>query len=94
MNEKNRYLNNEEKLTLLRLKKLAKEIKFHNKLYHEQDKPLISDKEFDELIKENNYLEKKFPNLILENSPNKSIGIKASKRFSKTNSQNSNAVPC
>ena len=49
MKKKNRYLNNEEKLTLLRLKKLAKEIKFHNKLYHEQDKPLISDKEFDEL---------------------------------------------
>ena len=60
-------------------------INLHNNFYHEQDKPLVSDNEFDKLIKENNYLEKKFPHLILENSPNKNVGGKASKKFTKLN---------
>jgi DNA ligase (NAD+) len=77
-------ISKEEKSVLLKLKKLANEINFHNKLYHEDDKPLISDKKFDKLIKENNYLEKKYPHLTLSNSPNKIVGGKVSKKFSKS----------
>ena len=80
---KNKKFNDLEKKALKRLKELAKQIQRHNKLYHEKDKPLISDKEFDLLVKENNQIEKKFPKLILQNSPNKIIGVKSSKKFSK-----------
>jgi len=66
-----------------KLKELLVLIKKHNKLYHEKDKPIISDGEYDNLIKENNYLEKKFPHLKLKNSPNNIIGSKILKKFSK-----------
>ena len=72
----------EEKI-LKRLKNLASLIRKHNKLYHQKDKPEINDKHFDELVKENYELEKKFPHLILENSPNKFVGGHTSKKFKK-----------
>ena len=81
---KNKKLNDEEKKALFKLKELANKIHYHNKLYHEQDKPKILDSEFDKLFKENNSLEKKYPHLILYNSPNKIIGGKVSKKFSKS----------
>ena len=40
-------LNSEEKKILKKLKDLAKKISKHNKLYHGKDKPIISDKEYD-----------------------------------------------
>ena len=49
-----------------RLKKLSKLIQKHNYHYHTNDKPLITDREYDLLIKENNKLESTFPNLKLE----------------------------
>ena len=36
------------------------------------------------MIKENNFLEKKFPSLILKNSPNKKVGGSVSKKFLKS----------
>ena len=81
---KNKNLSDEEKKALLRLKKLVEKIHYHNKLYHEKDKPEISDNKFDKLVKENNILEKKFPHLILINSPNKIVGGSVSKKFSKS----------
>ena len=42
-----------------RLKELSKEIKKHNHLYYNLDKPILTDSEYDKLIKENNELEKK-----------------------------------
>ena len=50
---KNKQLNDEEKRALVKLKELAKRIQYHNKLYHEKDKPKIPDNKFDEYIKEN-----------------------------------------
>ena len=55
------------------LKDLSKKISKHNELYHKYDKPIISDYEFDKLIERNNYLDKKYPHLILDYSPNKNI---------------------
>ncbi len=66
-----------------RLNKLASLIYKHNKLYHQNDKPVITDKDFDKLVKENNELERNFPHLILENSPNKFVGSFPSKKFEK-----------
>ena len=62
-----------EKLIINRLKELSQTIQKHNFLYHNLDKPKISDREYDILIKENNELEKEYPHLILEKSPNKII---------------------
>ena len=56
--------NNKDKKILNRLKKLSKEIKKHNNLYHNLDSPIITDAEYDKLIIENNDLETKYPNLI------------------------------
>ena len=80
---KNKQFNDDEKKALLKLKELSKKIHYYNKLYHEKDKPEILDNKFDELVKENNLLEKKFPYLILHNSPNKIVGGSVSKKFSK-----------
>ena len=67
-----------------RLSELSKEINKHNHLYHDLDSPKISDSQYDELIKENNLLEKNYPHLILSNSPNKLIGAKVKSKFLKT----------
>ncbi len=66
-----------------RLKELADLIKKHNYNYHSLDRPKISDREFDKLVKENDILEKKYPDLILKNSPNKIYGAKIKENFEK-----------
>ena len=78
MNKKNK----EKKITK-RLKELSVTIKKHNILYHKKDSPEITDGEFDKLIKENNELEKKYPYLILKESPNNSLGSELSNKFEK-----------
>ena len=83
MNKINQLTNEEEKI-INKLKNLAKKITKHNKLYHGKDSPIIDDKEYDNLVKLNNILEKKYPHLILKNSPNKIIGSPVSKRFIKS----------
>ena len=77
-------LNNEEKSVLIKLTELAEEITEHNELYHGKDKPIITDKEYDDLVKKNNLLEKKYPHLILKNSPNKIVGSSILKKFKKS----------
>ena len=72
-----------EKIILKRLKELAELIKEHNYNYHTLDKPKITDREFDKLVKENDTLEKKYPNLILRDSPNKNYGSKIKENFKK-----------
>ena len=72
-------------LIIKRLKELANEIEKHNNLYHNLDKPIISDAEYDDLIKENNKLENKYPDLILKNSPNYLIVSKVKSKFVKIN---------
>ncbi len=83
MNKTNK-LSNEEKNALYQLKRLAKKIEKHNELYHKNDSPIITDREFDILVKQNNLLEKKYPNLVIKNSPNKMTGGSISKKFEKS----------
>jgi DNA ligase (NAD+) len=57
-----------------RLMRLAKEIARHNRLYHANDAPEISDAAYDALVRENNALEAAFPHLIRVDSPNSQVG--------------------
>ena len=66
-----------------RLMRLAKEIARHNRLYHDQDKPAISDGEYDALVRENAALEEAFPKLVRADSPSSSVGAAPSSSLAK-----------
>ncbi len=60
-----------------------KELNKHNLLYYQKSKPIISDKDYDELKKEIFELEKKYTFLISDMSPSNKVGFKPSKNFLK-----------
>ncbi|MBX3561400.1 MAG: NAD-dependent DNA ligase LigA [Sphingomonas sp.] len=57
-----------------RLMRLAKEIARHNRLYHADDAPEISDADYDALMRENAALEAEFPHLVRPDSPSRQVG--------------------
>ncbi|QPQ54166.1 NAD-dependent DNA ligase LigA [Allosphingosinicella flava] len=64
----------EEANATAELERLAREIARHNRLYHSDDQPEISDAEFDALVRRNAELEAKFPHLVRSDSPSRQVG--------------------
>ena len=56
------------------LMRLAKAIAHHNRLYHAEDSPEISDAEYDALVRRNAELEAAFPQLVRADSPSRLVG--------------------
>ena len=85
MNEEQiNFFGNEEDMEQIKkeLKELRKKIEYHNKLYYEQDKPEISDYEYDKLTQRLRKIEKEHPELITKDSPSQKVGGKVNSMFS------------
>jgi DNA ligase (NAD+) len=65
------------------LERLAREIARHNRLYHSEDAPEISDADYDALVRRNSELEAQFPHLIRANSPSRQVGAAPAAHLSK-----------
>ncbi len=62
---------------------LAEEIAKHDRAYHEQDAPLITDAEYDALRQRNAALEAQYPHLVRVDSPSKRVGSAPAGAFGK-----------
>jgi DNA ligase (NAD+) len=67
------------------LARLAGEITRHDALYHGEDKPEISDADYDALKRRNSAIEQRFPHLVQPDSPSLRVGSGPSGRFAKIN---------
>jgi DNA ligase (NAD+) len=65
------------------LERLAAEIARHNRLYHSEDSPEVSDSEYDALVRRNAALEAQFPHLVREDSPSRQVGATPAAHLSK-----------
>ncbi len=63
------------------LARLAAEIAKHDRLYHAEDKPVISDAEYDALRQRNAAIEARFPELMRADSPSRGVGAAPSATF-------------
>ena len=70
-----------------RLDFLYEEIVKHNKKYHQENNPSISDAEYDDLVREALEIEKKFPNLKKIDSPTDLVGAEPVEGFKKIKHQ-------
>ena len=64
-----------------RATELRRELEFHNKQYYVLDDPLISDTEYDDLLRELNALEDAHPELRTSESPTQRVGARPLERF-------------
>ena len=66
-----------------RIEELRKEINYHSKKYYDEDKPEITDYEYDMLMNELKKLEKENPELITPDSPTQKVGGHVREDFTK-----------
>ncbi|MGA9581760.1 MAG: NAD-dependent DNA ligase LigA [Allosphingosinicella sp.] len=65
------------------LERLAAEIARHNRLYHGDDAPEITDADYDALVRRNSELEAQFPHLVRDDSPSRQVGAAPAAHLSK-----------
>ena len=65
------------------LSELANIIAYHDKAYHTDDTPEISDADYDTLTRANRDIEAQFPHLIRPDSPSQRVGAATSGQFAK-----------
>ncbi|MGE0063166.1 MAG: NAD-dependent DNA ligase LigA [Xanthobacteraceae bacterium] len=65
------------------LMRLALEISVHDKRYYQQDKPSVSDADYDALRARNKAIEARFPKLVRPDSPSKRVGAAPARGFAK-----------
>jgi DNA ligase (NAD+) len=67
----------------LRIAELREQIRQHNYRYHVLDEPIVSDAEYDVLMRELRAIEAAHPDLITPDSPTQRVGGSASEKFAK-----------
>lgn len=67
---------------IAQVKALREQLQEYNKAYYENDKPLVTDAEYDSLLKGLQALEAEYPELADENSPTVKVGGRRSEKFS------------
>jgi DNA ligase (NAD+) len=65
------------------LARLAAEIAEHDRRYHSEDAPKITDAEYDALRQRNARIEARFPDLVRDDSPSRKVGGSVSEKFEK-----------
>ena len=65
------------------LERLAAEIAEHDRRYHSDDAPTVTDAEYDALRRRNLAIEQAFPDLVREDSPSRRVGGAVSEKFEK-----------
>src|ERR1700730_11848971 len=63
------------------LKRLAAEIAEHDKHYHQEDAPTVSDADYDALRRRNEAIEARFPQLVRPDSPSNRVGATPAAKF-------------
>ncbi|MBU1428833.1 NAD-dependent DNA ligase LigA, partial [bacterium] len=64
-----------------KIEELREKIRYHNYQYYVLDNPIVSDAEYDQLMKELIELEKKYPQYISPSSPTQRVGIEPVSEF-------------
>lgn len=64
-----------------RIEQLSRELEYHNRKYHMEDNPEISDYEYDMLMRELIELEEAYPQYILPDSPTRRVGAQPVEKF-------------
>ncbi len=65
------------------LQRLAEEIADHDRRYHAEDAPTITDAEYDALRRRNLAIEERFPAFVREDSPSRRVGAPPAEGFAK-----------
>ncbi len=65
------------------LERLAQEIAEHDRRYHAEDAPIITDAEYDALRRRNLAIEERFPDLVRDDSPSRRVGAPPAEGFAK-----------